>query len=179
MHETKNDLPKATRESVVRLLNHHLAAAIDLMSQAKQAHWNVKGPSFIALHELFDKVADAVEDQVDEIAERITSLGGTAEGTVQVVGQRSKLRPYPLTISAGRDHVAALSSALAEFGKGARAAIDDADGLGDADTADLFTQVSREIDKQLRFVEAHVQGDAPGEAGGDGVQAKASARARR
>ncbi|HKD99486.1 MAG TPA: DNA starvation/stationary phase protection protein Dps [Planctomycetota bacterium] len=179
MHETKNDLPKSTRESVVRLLNQHLAAAIDLMTQSKQAHWNVKGPSFIALHELFDKVADAVEEQVDEIAERITALGGVAEGTIQVVGKRSKLHAYPLEIANGPDHVAALSTALAEFGKGARAAIDDADGLGDAGTADLFTQISREIDKQLWFVEAHAQGETAGGSARDGAAHASSARARR
>jgi starvation-inducible DNA-binding protein len=110
-----------------------------LQSQVKQAHWNVKGPHFIALHELFDKISDAVLEQIDEIAERITSLGGTAEGTVAVAAKRSKLKNYPLSITAGKDHLFYLSTQLSVYGKAVRAAIDDTDELGDADTADLFT----------------------------------------
>ncbi|MBX3281691.1 MAG: DNA starvation/stationary phase protection protein Dps [Acidobacteria bacterium] len=157
MHNTKIDIPKDAREKLVAILNQRLADAADLKSQAKQAHWNVKGMSFIALHELFDRVASEVDPMVDDIAERITSLGGTALGTVRVAAQNSELPEYPLEISDGADHVDALSTALAEFGKRVRADIDATDKLGDADTADLFTGVSRNIDKLLWFVEAHRQ----------------------
>jgi starvation-inducible DNA-binding protein len=158
MHPTKNDLPEQKRKQIIEILAKRLADCADLQLQAKQAHWNVKGPSFIALHELFDKVADTAEESVDLIAERIVQLGGIAEGTVRVAGQRSSLAEYPLKISAGKDHVDALSSALATFGKLVRSAIDQTAELGDVDTSDLFTEVSRGIDKQLWFVEAHLQG---------------------
>lgn len=157
MHETKNDLPKTRREQLVGLLNARLADAIDLHSQAKQAHWNVKGPSFIALHELFDTIAGEVTVYVDDIAERVVQLGGTAQGTVGVVAKASTLRKYPTHITDGAAHADALSDAMASFGKTVRAAIDAAAALGDADTADLFTGISRGIDKSLWFVEAHLQ----------------------
>lgn len=157
MHKTKNDLPKETREKIIELLNSRLADASDLKSQAKQAHWNVKGMSFIALHELFDQVATQAEAYTDLIAERVTILGGTALGTVRVAASNSTLSEYPLEITDGADHVDALSSALADFGKKVRANIDEADDLGDVNTADLFTEVSRGIDKLLWFVEAHIQ----------------------
>lgn len=157
MHKTKIDLSKETREQLIDILNSRLADAIDLQTQAKQAHWNVKGMSFIGLHELFDQVATHVEDYVDSIAERVTALGGTAMGTARVVAEKSTLREYPHEITDGADHVDALSTALADFGKRVRENIDDADKLNDKDTADLFTEVSRGIDKDLWFVEAHIQ----------------------
>ena len=154
---TKNDLPAATRVKAVGMLNQHLADALDLQTQCKQAHWNVKGPNFIALHKLFDEVSEAVEEYVDLIAERVVQLGGIAEGTAAVVAERSALATYPLTILAGEDHVAALSTALAAFGKTARHGIADMTALDEADGADLLTEVSRGIDKWLWFVEAHEQ----------------------
>jgi starvation-inducible DNA-binding protein len=157
MYKTKIDLSEKVRRNVSVILNERLADAIDLQSQVKQAHWNVKGPNFIALHELFDKISDAVLEQIDEIAERITALGGTAEGTVAVAARRSKLKNYPLSITAGKDHLLYLSTQLSGFGKAARSAIEDTGKLGDADSADLFTQISREIDKYLWFLEAHLQ----------------------
>ncbi|MDZ4771755.1 MAG: DNA starvation/stationary phase protection protein Dps [Planctomycetota bacterium] len=157
MHTTKNDIPEKTRLKMVALLNARLADTIDLYQQTKQAHWNVKGPSFIALHELFDKIAENVEAGIDDMAERAVALGGVAHGTIQAVSNATTLKPYPTDISKGTDHVDALSSALAAYGKVIRAAIEDADEAGDADTADLFTGISRSIDKQLWFVEAHVQ----------------------
>ncbi len=160
MYKTKIDLSEKVRRSVIEILNARLADAIDLQSQVKHAHWNVKGPQFIALHELFDKISDVVLEQIDEIAERVTALAGMAEGTVTVAAKRSKLKNYPLNITAGKDHLYYLSSQLAAFGKAARAAIDDTAKLGDADTADLFTGVSREIDKYLWFLEAHLQDKA-------------------
>ncbi len=159
MFKTKNDLPEATRVKVIELLNARLADCKDLQTQTKQAHWNVKGPNFIGLHELFDKINEEVDEYVDEIAERAVQLGGVAEGTARVVAKRSSLPEYPLNISDGRSHVEALSSALAAFGKGARKAINETNDLGDLDTADLFTEVSRGIDKWLWFVEAHLQAE--------------------
>jgi starvation-inducible DNA-binding protein len=158
-HATKIDLTDNIREKAVALLNARLADVIDVKLQTKQAHWNVKGPSFIALHELFDEIAERVEGYVDLLAERVTTLGGTALGTVQVVSQSSKMTPYPLDIVEGVAHVQALSTVLASFGKAVRAAIGQADELGDADTADIFTEISRGIDKDLWFVEAHIQAD--------------------
>ena len=157
MHRTKNDLSEEQREKVIEHLNARLADAIDLKTQAKQAHWNVKGIHFFQLHELFDQVATAVEAHTDLIAERATALGGTALGTARVAAQKSSLSEYPLEIVDGTAHVDALSTAMSDFGKKIRKNIDDADELGDADTADLFTEISREIDKLLWFVEAHIQ----------------------
>lgn len=159
MNPTKNDLPAEKRSAIGQLLNERLAELIDLQLQTKQAHWNVKGPNFIALHELFDSVAEAIENSVDTVAERIVALGGIAEGTITAIGKRSKLPAYPLNITSGRDHVDALSSSLAFVGKSVRASIDRATEIGDADTADLFTGLSRELDKKLWFVESHLQAD--------------------
>jgi starvation-inducible DNA-binding protein len=157
MFKTKNDIPEPTRTAVVELLNACLADCIDLQTQTKQAHWNVKGPNFIALHELFDKINEEVEDYVDDVAERAVALGGVAEGTARMVAKRSSLAEYPINAADGRSHVEALSSALAAFGKFVRKAIGQANELNDPDTADLFTEVSRGIDKWLWFVEAHLQ----------------------
>ncbi|MGO9036455.1 MAG: DNA starvation/stationary phase protection protein Dps [Steroidobacteraceae bacterium] len=160
MYKSKIDLSDKCRRNVAVILNDRLADAIDLQSQVKQAHWNVKGPHFIALHELFDKISDAILDQIDVIAERVTSLGATAEGTVAVAAKRSKLKNYPLSITAGKDHLFYLSTQLAMFGKAVRSAIEDTAKLGDADTADLFTGISRDLDKYLWFLEAHLQDKA-------------------
>lgn len=157
LYPTKNDLPEASRVEVIGLLNQRLAEAIDLQTQCKQAHWNVKGPAFIGLHKLFDDVNEEVESYVDLIAERVVQLGGVAEGTVGVVEQRSKLPDYPLGLSAGSEHVAALSDALAAFGRAVRIAIEEMNELEDASTADMLTDVARGVDKWLWFVEAHQQ----------------------
>ena len=159
MFKTKSDLSEATRVKAIELLNARLADCIDLETQTKQAHWNVKGPHFIALHELFDKINEDVEDYVDDIAERAVQLGGIAEGTARMVAKRSSLAEYPTTAVDSRSHVEALSSALAAFGSSVRKGITQADELGDLDTADLFTEVSRGIDKWLWFVEAHLQAE--------------------
>ncbi|PYT18186.1 MAG: DNA starvation/stationary phase protection protein Dps [Acidobacteria bacterium] len=140
-------------------MNRRLASAVDLHTQMKQAHWNVKGPSFIGLHELFDKVDEAVESCVDMIAERIVQLGGIAEGTLRAAAKRSRLPEYPLTIASGKEHVEMLSRALAYFGETARKAIDQTDEIGDKGTADIFTEISRGVDKDLWFVEAHAQSE--------------------
>jgi starvation-inducible DNA-binding protein len=157
MYETENDLSRERRSELNLLMNQRLADAVDLQLQMKQAHWNVKGPSFIGLHELFDKVAEAVESYVDMIAERIVQLGGVAEGTVRMSAGRTLLPEYPLAVADGMMHVEAVARALSTFGKEARSTINEATALDDADTADLFTEVSRGIDKWLWFIEAHSQ----------------------
>src|SRR5712671_3190527 len=157
MYETENDIPEQRRSELNALMNQRLADAVDLQTQVKQAHWNVKGPHFIGLHELFDKIDEAVEAYVDLIAERIVQLGSIAEGTARVAAERSRLEEYPLDIADGHAHVEAVSKALSTFGHEARNSIDQADELGDADTSDLFTEISRGIDKWLWFVEAHSQ----------------------
>ena len=160
MYETSNDLTSTTRQSSIEMLNQHLADAIDLHLQAKQAHWNIKGPNFVGLHELFDRVASQARDYADDIAERAVALGGVARGTLQAVSGQSQLREYPIEIREWRDHVRAMQDALATFGRGARRAIEDATALNDADTADLFTEISRGVDKSLWMVEAHLQDTA-------------------
>ncbi len=157
MYETENDISATRRSALNALMNQRLADAVDLQMQMKQAHWNVKGPHFIGLHELFDQIDEAVEAYVDLIAERIVQLGGVAEGTVRTSAARSRLEEYPLSIADGHAHVEAVARALSTFGSEARATIDETDALGDADSADIFTEISRGIDKWLWFVEAHTQ----------------------
>ncbi len=157
LHPTKIDIPENARAALVGLLNARLADAVDLATRMKQAHWNVRGPNFIALHELFDTVHGAILVHVDDIAERVTALGGTAQGTAATAATDSTLPPWPSEIHDGADHVEAVSTALACFGKAVREAIAKAGETGDADTEDLFTGVSRDIDKNLWLVEAHAQ----------------------
>ena len=157
MYETENDISPNRREELNAIMNQRLADAVDLQLQMKQAHWNVKGPHFIGLHELFDDIDEAVESYVDLIAERIVQLGGIAEGTIRVAAARSQLEEYPIDIADGSAHIEAVVKALSTFGRAARKTISEADELDDADTADLFTEVSRGIDKWLWFVEAHSQ----------------------
>ena len=158
LYSTKNDLPESDRREAIGLLNQRLADCINLQTQCKQAHWNVKGPTFIALHKLFDEVNEAVEEYVDLIAERAVQLGGIAQGTVAAVAARSTLPVYPLVLSTGAEHVAALSDALAAFGRTVRMGIEEMNDLRDADSADILTEISRGVDKWLWFVEAHQQG---------------------
>src|SRR5579863_866076 len=133
MYETENDIPQTRRTELNKLMNQRLADALDLQLQLKQAHWNVKGPHFIGLHELFDKIAEEVESYVDMIAERVVQLGGIAEGTARAVAARSRLDEYPLRIADGVAHVEAVARALSTFGREARLTIDEADTLGDTD----------------------------------------------
>lgn len=145
MHVTKKDMPELKRIRLVVLLNQTLSELIDLQLQAKQAHWNVKGANFIALHDLFGTVAADAAGFADSVAERIAALGGQAEGSINAVRRRTTLPAYPVQIVAGRAHVDALSTSMAVVGKTIRSSIDKALELGDADTADLFTEVSREL----------------------------------
>lgn len=152
---TQHDLPEAIRVASLGLLQAQLADAIELTLQAKQAHWNVKGPHFAALHALFDEVAEQLQEEADDIAERAVQLGGIALGTAGIVSATNRLPAYPADILAGADHVRSLGAALRVFARSTRAAIDAAAAAGDADTADVFTQVSRAVDKLAWQVEAH------------------------
>ena len=156
MYRTSNTLSENIRSKSAELLNRHLAAAIDLHAQVKQAHWNVRGPAFIAVHELLDKVADVVEGYSDTIAERAATLGSTAEGTIQVAVKRSFLERYELGVAGEKAHLTAVTAALAAFGDSVRKAIDEAAAFGDQDTSDVFTEVSRGIDYQTCLVESHL-----------------------
>ena len=155
--KTSIDIPASTRAEIIDLCNQQLADTADLQSQIKQAHWNVKGPEFIALHKLYDELAEVVEGYVDEIAERVTQLGGYAMGTARMAAANSRLPEFPTDATAGMDTVKELVKRFAAYGATTRAAIDEADKSGDMATADLFTEVSRGIDKGLWFLEAHLQ----------------------
>ncbi len=156
LNPTRNDLPARTRAAMVALLNARLADATDLTLQLKQAHWNVKGTTFLQLHELFDKLYGEAAGYADDLAERCVQLGGTAMGTIASVVAGTSLAPYPTRPQSTTGHVKSVADALAAFGKAVRAAIDAADTAGDKDTADLFTEISRGVDKGLWFVEAHL-----------------------
>lgn len=154
---TRHDLPAAVRDRMVEVLNQQLADALDLYTQTKQAHWNVKGPAFYQLHELFDQLASGVLGDVDLLAERATALGGEALGTIRLAAAASRLPEYPRPLTEGLRHVEALCERYAHYAASTRAAIDTAAQAGDADTADLFTEISRRVDKHLWFLEAHLQ----------------------
>lgn len=150
--------PASTQERQAEmhvLLNQRLAEAVDLQMKMKQAHWNVKGANFIGLHQLFDSIYEAVAVYVDQIAERVVQLGGIAEGTVRASAARSRLADYPVVLVDGPAHLAAVKKALATFRHEVRNTVDEADELGDAETADLFIGISRSLDKWVWFVEAH------------------------
>lgn len=149
------DIDNNTRKSMIALLNARVADAIDLKLAVKQAHWNLKGPGFIAVHELLDQISARVEDAYDTMAERVVQLDGHALGTTQVVAQSTKLEPYPVEAVSQEEHIKALSARFAAFAGSIREAIDDADKAGDAGTTDIFTQVSRSIDKDTWFIAAH------------------------
>jgi starvation-inducible DNA-binding protein len=155
-HETKNNLNSNAKKVAIELLNARLADCIDLALLTKQAHWNVRGRQFIAVHEMLDGFRTEVDEHVDTMAERISQLGGTALGTTQTTAKASGLAPYPTNIYAVEDHLKALIDRYATAANNIRASIDQADEAGDADTADIFTGVSRGLDKSLWFLEAHV-----------------------
>jgi starvation-inducible DNA-binding protein len=152
--KSRNDLKSNTRTAMIELLNARLADGIDLALVTKQAHWNLKGPGFIAIHEMLDGFRSELDSHVDTVAERVAQLGGIALGTVQVVAGASKLKAYPTDIVSVKDHLAELIERYAETAKSVRAAIDAADEAGDADTADIFTAYSRALDKALWFLES-------------------------
>jgi starvation-inducible DNA-binding protein len=157
MHQTRNDLQSNTKTVAIELLNARLADVIDLALLTKQAHWNLKGPRFIAIHEMLDGFRTQIDEYTDNMAERVAQLGGTALGTAQTVAKGTSLPPYPTDIYEINEHLAALIDRYAKVANGVRKAIDAADEAGDADTADIFTEASRGLDKALWFLEAHIQ----------------------
>ncbi len=157
LYPTRIDIPGENRTQLVALLNLALALTLDLKTQVKQAHWNVKGMNFMALHQLFDQMATQLEEYVDMLAERMTALGGVPMGTVRVVAEVSTLPEYPFEIVHGKDHVLALADRLAPYAKIIREMIGQSSDLEDVNTADLYTEISRQIDKYLWFLEAHLQ----------------------
>jgi starvation-inducible DNA-binding protein len=157
-HKTANDLNDNAKKAAIDLLNARVADSIDLALLTKQAHWNLKGIQFIAVHEMIDSFRGQIDGNVDTMAERVVQLGGTALGTTQVVVKASTLAPYPTDIYAIKDHLTALIERYAAVANALRRSIDAAAEAGDADTADIFTAASRDLDKALWFLEAHVQG---------------------
>lgn len=157
LHAVRHDLPADKRAELVELLNRNLADVSDLRGQTKHAHWNVKGRDFYQLHKLFDELYAKLDPLVDEIGERITALGGTARGTARQVSANSRVAEFPNETFEGMAVVTALADRYAQVARSTRESIDAADGLGDKDTADLFTEVSREIDQSLYFLDAHLQ----------------------
>ena len=157
MHETRNDTKGNAKKVAIEALQARLVDGIDLALVIKQAHWNLKGPEFIGIHTMLDGFREQMDGFNDKVAERITQLGGTARGTTQSVSAETQLAPYPLDIYAIGDHLAALIDRYAVYANAVRENIDETDEAGEADTADLFTEISRAVDKQLWFLEAHVQ----------------------
>ena len=149
------NLSDNTRQQMIALLNERLADTIDLTLAVKQAHWNVKGSSFIGIHELLDEVADRCRDHADLMAERCVILGGLARGTLQDAAGASTLEPYPAEAEHQSRHVEALKDRFMVLGGRLREAISAAGESGDEDTADLFTEVCRAIDKDAWFIGAH------------------------
>ncbi len=156
LYTTRIDLAEDIRVNVIETLNQTLAATLDLKTQTKQAHWNVKGMDFYQLHLLFDEMAGELEEYVDMVAERVTALGGVAMGTARIAASESILPEYDLDAVTGIEHVTALADRFGAYAKHVREAIDSTDELGDLDTADLYTEISRTIDKRLWFLEAHL-----------------------
>ncbi len=155
-YSTRIDISMDVRSQVVDILNKTLATTLDLKTQAKQAHWNVKGMDFLQLHELFDELSTELEAYVDMVAERVTALGGTAFGTARVAASDSILPEYPFDAQDGEAHVTALADRYGIYAAHVRGAIAETGDLGDADTSDLYTEISRTIDKRLWFLEAHL-----------------------
>lgn len=156
LHATRNDLGANAREVSVGVLNAALADTMDLTNAVRMAHWTVRGAQFASLHAMFETFYDQLEAITDDIAERIVQLGGTPEGTTQLIGERSRLEAYPADLRDGMDHVKALTARYALLAKAVREGIGATDEAGDADTADLLTGYSRTLDKALWMLEAHL-----------------------
>ena len=155
MFPTACDLPEQTRQSMVALLQSHVSDGIDLYSHVRQAHWTLRGPNFIGLHELLEKIYTEVADQTDLVAERLQLLGGHTEGTIDVAAQNSRLPKYPLDAVTPNEHIEAITNSLAAYAKSVRGAIGEADETGDQGTADLFTEIVRAVDRARWMIEAH------------------------
>lgn len=145
------------RKTSISGLNERLADALALALAVKQAHWNVKGRNFIAVHELFDRMQNSLREHIDVMAERIQQLDGVAIGTAEKVAATSSIAEYPTDLTRAEDHIRALSGRYRDLGERLRAAIDAADAAGDSDTADIFTAASRAVDKDLWFLESHLE----------------------
>jgi starvation-inducible DNA-binding protein len=150
-------IPEDRRVRVIQILNARLADSVDLKTQAKQAHWNVKGMAFYELHLLFDSVAGHLDDAADLLAERVTALGGVAEGTARQTAAKSSIPEYPVEAVRGSDHLLALSQRLAQAANAMRQNIDDCINLGDQASGDIFIELVRQADKDLWFLQAHLQ----------------------
>jgi starvation-inducible DNA-binding protein len=157
MFETRIDLNIDVRRDTIYLLNQQLADTFDMLSQVKQAHWNIKGPNFIALHKLLDELADGLINYVDMLAERTTALGGLAMGAVRMAAEVSRLQPYPPELVKDLETVAFLADQMALLANSTRVAADQSEDMRDMATNDLFIEVSRNLDKWLWFLEAHLQ----------------------
>ena len=157
LHPTRNGVSAETRATLIPLLNQLLADTVDLRSQTKQAHWNVRGVHFQPLHELFDGVADVLPDFSDELAERVGMLGGVAAGTVRNAATSSRLAEIEGGLLSGQDAVVAVAERLAFVTNAVREGISISGEQGDEVTADLLTEIARELDKQLWFVESHLE----------------------
>lgn len=158
LYSTKIDIAEDARKELVAILNQQLADTFDLYSQTKQAHWNIKGEDFYSLHKFYDDLAESIETYVDTIAERVTALGGIALGTVRMAAASSTLNEFTTDIVSGMDTLNALIDRYAAYAASTRQALTRAGELGDSTSEDLFTEISREIDKNLYFLESHVQG---------------------
>jgi starvation-inducible DNA-binding protein len=155
--KTSIDIPADAREQVCEILNKQLADTSDLFTQTKHAHWNVKGPEFFQLHKLYDELAACTLEWSDDIAERIAILGGYARGTLRMAASETRLPEFPAGAIEGLDTVRALVASYANYCASTRKAIEKTDKLGDATTSDLLTEVSHDADKNLWFLEAHLQ----------------------
>jgi starvation-inducible DNA-binding protein len=156
--DTRIDIDTDARQELIDLLNQQLADASDLFTQTKQAHWNVKGMDFMQLHLLFDDLAKHPRNHADTIAERVGALGGMAMGTARMAAANSTLPEYPADVIEGKAVVEVMAERWAAYAASTRAAIRRSGELDDPTTEDLFTELSREIDESLYFLEAHLQG---------------------
>lgn len=157
LFKTENNIPANAKQAVIEMMNKALAATVDLSLIIKQAHWNVKGARFIMIHEMLDGFRDEIDVHVDEIAERVAQLGGTARGTTQAVAEATILKAYPTDIHSVEDHLHALIHAYGQVANLLRKYVDETAEAGDADAADILTAASRTLDKDLWFLEAHIQ----------------------
>ena len=154
-YETPVDVP--SKHELIGILNQQLANVFDLLSQTKNAHWNVKGPNFYGLHKLFDDLHEMVEDDVDTIAERLTALGGVAHGTARMAAGATELDEFPAELTASMDVVRHMSTVYAQCANGVRECIDKAADMGDQGTSDMFTDVARDLDKGIYFIDSHLR----------------------
>ncbi|MBO6778144.1 MAG: DNA starvation/stationary phase protection protein Dps [Rhodothermales bacterium] len=157
LFKTRNGLSEETRESMNTLINKRLADIIVLRGLAKQMHWNVKGPHFKQLHETFDEAAGALTEPIDMLAERTVAIGGVAEGTVRMAARNSDLADIDIRVTQDMEALKALADRWGETANLMRDAINQAGEAGDEVTVDLFTEITRLLDKHLYFLEAHVQ----------------------